>query len=89
LTSDLGGAHFDLMKIVGHPRIAVDPSVCGGRPTIAGIRVRVSDVLAMLASGASREDILADYPYLKAEDIAACLAYAADSTGHTVVIAAE
>lgn len=77
------------MTINGHPRIAVDPAVCGGRPTVAGTRVQVSDVLEMLAGGASREEIVADYPYLKAEDIAACLAYAADAAGHPVVIAAE
>lgn len=52
-------------------RITVDPEVCGGRPCIRGLRVRVTDVLELLASGASREEILEDYPYLQAEDIQA------------------
>lgn len=77
------------MTLAGHPRIAVDPAVCGGRPIVAGTRVRVSDVLEMLAGGARNDEILADYPYLKAEDIAACLAYAAEAAGHPVVLAAE
>ncbi len=50
--------------------------------------MRVSDILGMLAKGAPRSDILADYPYISSEDIAACLAYAADAAGHPVVIAA-
>jgi uncharacterized protein (DUF433 family) len=52
------------------------------------MRIRVQDVLDMLASGASAEQILTDYPYLEAEDIRASIAYAAASIGDTVVIAA-
>lgn len=55
-------------------RITVDPQQCGGRPCIRGLRVRVSDVLDLLASGASREEILEDYPYLEDADINAALA---------------
>lgn len=77
------------MTLTGHPRIAVDPAVCGGRPIVAGTRVRVSDVLEMLAGGASRQEILTDYPYLATEDITACLVYAAEASGHPVVLAAE
>jgi uncharacterized protein (DUF433 family) len=51
--------------------------VCGGRPAIRGLRIRVKDILDMLASGASREAILADYPYLEADDIVAALQFAA------------
>jgi uncharacterized protein (DUF433 family) len=47
-------------------RITVDPEQCGGRPCIRGMRIRVTDILDMLAAGASREEILADYPDLVA-----------------------
>lgn len=65
------------MKLADHPRIAVDPEICGGRPTIAGTRMRVTDILAMLAEGVGEDEIVADFPYVKLEDIRACLAYAA------------
>ena len=58
-------------------RITTDPEVFGGRPCIRGLRIRVKDVLDMLAGGASRADILSDYPYLEDDDIAAALEYAA------------
>ncbi len=58
-------------------RITTKPEVCGGRPTIRGLRIRVTDILDMLAAGASRADILKDYPYLEDEDITAALEYAA------------
>lgn len=58
-------------------RITLDPGVCGGRPCIRGLRIRVSDILDMLAGGATRAEILADYPYLENEDITAALEYAA------------
>lgn len=58
-------------------RITVNPEVCGGRPCIRGLRVRVKDILDMLAGGATREEILADYPYLENDDITAALEYAA------------
>ena len=54
-------------------RITIDPSVCGGRPCIRGLRIRVKDVLDLLAAGAARDEILADYPYLEDEDITAVL----------------
>ena len=68
-----------------HPRITVDPRVCGGRPCIRGMRIRVSDILGMLATGASQAEILEDYPYLEAEDIAAALDYAARQTDHPIL----
>lgn len=52
-------------------RITVDAAICGGKPCIRGTRMRVSDVLDLLASGASRQEILADYPYLEDDDISA------------------
>ncbi|MEZ5654772.1 MAG: DUF433 domain-containing protein [Sphingobium sp.] len=71
------------------PRISVDPAICGGRPVISGTRMRVKDVLEMLASGAQEAEIVADFPYVKAEDIRACLAYAANLSDHPIVNAAE
>jgi uncharacterized protein (DUF433 family) len=66
-------------------RITFDPQICSGRPTIRGLRIRVTDVLELLASGASREEILEDYPLLEAEDINAALEYAARQSDHTVL----
>ena len=77
------------MTITGFPRIAVDPQICGGRPVIAGTRVRVTDVLEMLAGGAKATEIVADFPYLSEEDVRAVLAYPAAMADHPVVLAAE
>ena len=52
-------------------RITMAPDVCGGRPCIRGLRIRVKDVLDLLAAGATREEILSDYSCLEADDIAA------------------
>lgn len=70
-------------------RIPTNPDICGGRPTIRGLRVRVTDILDMPAGGAGRDEILADDPYLKDADITAALAYAARIADHAVVRAAE
>jgi uncharacterized protein (DUF433 family) len=77
------------MAIEIYPRITVDPSVCFGKPVIRGMRIRVSDVLGMLAGGATSEEILADYPYLEADDIKAAIGYAARATDHRLAFAAE
>ena len=66
-------------------RITVNPEICGGRPCIRGLRIRVTDILEMLAGSASREEILTDYPYLEDDDITAALEYAARQTDHPVV----
>ena len=66
-------------------RITVDPAQCGGRPCLRGLRIRVKDVLDLLAAGASREEILADYPLLEAGDITASLEYAARLSDHPVL----
>ena len=69
-------------------RITVEPGKCGGRPCIRGLRIRVKDVLGLLASGASHEEILADYPDLEEADILAALRYAAEQSDHLVLRAA-
>ena len=61
-------------------RITVDPNQCGGRPCLRDLRIRVSDVLELLAAGASHAEILSDYPDLETGDITAALAYAASRT---------
>ena len=66
-------------------RITTDPQVLGGRPCIRGLRVRVKDILDLLASGVSRKQILDDYPYLEDDDIAAALEYAAQHVDHPVI----
>lgn len=66
-------------------RITVDPNQCGGRPCIRGLRIRVKDVLDLLAAGASREEILQDYPLLEGGDITASLEYAARQNDHPVL----
>lgn len=66
-------------------RITVDPAQCGGRPCIRGLRIRVKDVLDLLAAGASRDEILEDYPYLEPDDITAVLEFAAAQSDHPVL----
>jgi uncharacterized protein (DUF433 family) len=66
-------------------RITVDPDRCGSRPCIRDLRVRVKDVLDLLAAGATREEILTDYPYLEDEDISAALQFAARQMDHPVL----
>jgi uncharacterized protein (DUF433 family) len=68
-------------------RITIDPEMVHGRPAVRGSRVRVADVLALLASGASDAEILEDYPYLEPEDIKACLEYAAAQADHAILSA--
>jgi len=68
-------------------RISIEPGKCGGRPCIRGYRIRVSDLLELIAAGASREEILADYDFLESEDITAALMYAARQTDHTILAA--
>ncbi|NJM35211.1 MAG: DUF433 domain-containing protein [Rhodomicrobium sp.] len=66
-------------------RISVDPQVCGGKPCIKGTRIWVSLVLDHLADGVSEADIIADYPELQADDIRACIAYAAEIARERIV----
>ena len=66
-------------------RITIDPALCGGRPCLRGLRIRVRDVLDLLAAGASREEILTDFPLLEPGDITAALEYAARQSDHPVL----
>ena len=68
-------------------RITIRPEQCGGRPCIRGMRIRVIDVLELLAAGESQEQILEEYPYLEPDDIAASLLYAARRMNHPTVAA--
>jgi uncharacterized protein (DUF433 family) len=58
--------------------ITIEPGKRGGKPCIRGLRITVYDVLDYLASGMTPEQILHDFPDLTAEDIRACLAFAAN-----------
>ena len=69
-------------------RITFNPNQCGGRPCIRGMRIRVKDVLDMLAAGAEPATILQDFPYLEREDIQACLEYASREIDHPVLVGA-
>jgi len=66
-------------------RITTDAAVCGGRPCIRGMRMRVRDVLELLASGASIEEVLRDHPSLERDDVLAAIAYASQFVDHAVV----
>ncbi len=69
-------------------RITVSPSVCHGAPTLRGMRLRVQDVLELLASGMSYEEILSDYDELERDDILAAIEYAAlDSSARALRVA--
>ncbi len=67
----------ELMNSDHDQRITFNPRQCGGRPCIRGMRIRVADILEMLAQGVEVKEILADFPDLEPEDINACLHYAA------------
>ncbi len=66
-------------------RITVEEGKCGGRPCIRGYRMRVTDVLELLAAGASVEELLADYPFLEREDVYAAIEYAARQSDHAIL----
>ncbi|MDI6766050.1 MAG: DUF433 domain-containing protein [Bacteroidota bacterium] len=68
-------------------RISINPEQCGGRPCIRGMRIRVSDVLDLLASGMSAQQVLEELPDLELEDVHACLLYASQNIDHPVVAA--
>ncbi len=63
-------------------RITVNPNQCGGRPCIRGMRIRVTDVLDLLAHDLTREQILSEHPDLEPEGIRACLRFASDRLNH-------
>jgi len=70
-------------------RITIRPEQCHGAPCVRGLRMRVVDILDMLAGGATAEEILSDFPFLEPEDIRAAIAYAARAIDHPIVEAAE
>jgi len=72
----------DLLK-----RITTDPEQCGGRPCIRGMRIRVVDVLDLLASGMSSEQVVAELPDLERDDVLAALRYASQRVGHPTLAA--
>ena len=59
-------------------RITIEPGKRGGKPCIRGLRISVYDVLTMLADGMTQSEIIDDFPELQADDIAACLSFAAN-----------
>lgn len=69
-------------------RITSNPEILSGKPCIRGIRIRVADILDMLAEGATRNEILEDYAYLEDQDITAALEYAKSAVDHRLVKAA-
>lgn len=66
-------------------RITVNPEIFGGTPIIRNMRFKVADVLGYLASGMSAEELLAEFPFLEADDIKATLLYAANKTDHPII----
>ena len=74
---------------MAHDRIVRDPKIMMGKPCIKGTRMRVGDVISLLAAGASRAEILEDYPYVTDEDITAALDYAAREMDHAILSSAE
>ena len=66
-------------------RITADPQLCGGRPCIRQMRIRVKDILDLLASGATTAEILEEYPYLEADDIKAALEYGSHQMDHPIL----
>ena len=68
-------------------RITINPKQCGGRPCIRGMRIRVSDVLDLLAAGLSFSEILEKMPDLELDDLKAALAYASRKLDHPILVA--
>lgn len=68
-------------------RITFNPKQCGGRPCIRGMRIRVSDVIDLLANNLTAEEILLELPDLEADDIRACLVYASRQLDHPRLVA--
>ncbi|MFC2993492.1 DUF433 domain-containing protein [Halomonas tibetensis] len=68
-------------------RITIDPAQCGGRPCIRGMRIRVMDVLDLMAQGLSAQDVLEEMPDLELDDIRAALLFAARRLDHPVLAA--
>ena len=67
-------------------RVHIDTAICGGRPHIRGTRVRVSDILNLLANGVESSDVLTDYPCLNEADLRAALAFGAEASKHRIIL---
>jgi len=65
-----------------YDRITMDEHICNGRPAIRNMRFTVAQMLELIASGMSFDEIQADYPYIEREDISACLGYASAITSN-------
>jgi uncharacterized protein (DUF433 family) len=68
-------------------RITINPEQCGGRPCIRGLRIRVTDIIDLLASGLSHDEIIEELPDLEKADILAALKYASQKLDHPVIAA--
>lgn len=68
-------------------RITSDPGLCGGRPCIRGLRIRVADVLDLLAAGLSPAQVVEELPDLELDDVRAALAYASKRVDHPLIAA--
>lgn len=68
-------------------RITVDPEQCGGRPCVRGMRIRVADVLELLAAELTPQQVLEELPDLEPEDITACLRFASRRLDHPTLAA--
>lgn len=68
-------------------RITTDPEQCGGRPCIRGLRIRVSDVLDLLANGLTAEQVIEELPDLELEDVRAALRFVSQRFDHPVLVA--
>ena len=66
-------------------RITVDLEQCGGRPCILGMRVRVTDVLDLLAVGLTPEQVISELPHVELDDVRACIRFSSQRIDHPVV----
>ena len=76
-----------MREIILMNQITFNPDQCGGRPCIRGMRIRVTDVLDLLAAGLSFNEILEEMPDIETEDIVACLQFATRKIDHPVISA--
>ena len=67
-------------------KITIHPDICNGKPTVRGLRITVQTILEFLSAGESREEILRQYPYLKAEDVDSCLTFASKLMAHRYIL---
>jgi len=68
-------------------RITTNPAQCGGRPCVRGMRIRVVDVLELVATGMTAQEVVEELPDLEIDDVRACLLFAARRFDHPVLVA--